>query len=66
MDIALSLPQLIGIPDFGRQNNMSRAQAYYTVNNMPASVKIRIGGRLWLNANRLAEYLENGGDIARL
>lgn len=59
------LPRLIRVwPDWGQPNGMSRAQAYAAADRMPAGVKIKIGGRLRLNADRLREYLEAGGDLA--
>jgi hypothetical protein len=32
---------------------------------MPVGVKVKIGGRLRLNADKLAAYLEAGGDLAQ-
>jgi hypothetical protein len=43
---------------------MTRSAAYAAVDRMPAGVKVKIGGRIRLNAERLAEYLQAGGDFA--
>ncbi len=66
MNIAqvVAMPVLIRIPDWGAQNGMTRSQSYAAVDKMPASVKVRIGGRLRLHADRLRQYLNDGGDLA--
>lgn len=68
MECAFSkpLPRLIRVwPDWGQPNGMSRAQAYAAADRMPVGIKVKIGGRLRLNADRLREYLEAGGDLAK-
>ena len=60
----VDLPTLLRVPEWGAQSGMTRSQAYAAVERMPAGVKIKIGGRVRLNAQRLAEYLQAGGDFA--
>lgn len=60
----LSLPTLLRVPEWGAQCGMTRSAAYAAVDRMPAGVKVKIGGRIRLNAERLAEYLQAGGDFA--
>ena len=58
-------PTLIKIwPTWGQENGLSRAAAYAAANKMPPGVRVQIGGRLRLNSQRLAEYLNSGGDLA--
>jgi hypothetical protein len=60
------LPRLIKPwPDWGQANGLSRGATYAAVDRMPPGVRIKIGGRLRLNADKLREYLEAGGDLAR-
>lgn len=61
---ATTLPRLIRVwPDWGQPNGMSRAQAYAAADKLPVGVRVKIGHRLRLNADRLAEYLQAGGDL---
>lgn len=60
----LKVPTLIKIPDWGLANGFSRAQAYAAADKMPPGVRVKIGGRLRLNAEKLAAYLQAGGDLA--
>ena len=64
MQDAAKIPTLIKIPEWGRANGFSRAQAYAAADKMPPGVRVKIGGRLRLNAEALAEYLRVGGDLA--
>lgn len=60
-----ALPRLLKPwPDWGQANDMTRAQTYAAVDRMPVGVKLKIGNRLRLNADRLNDYLQAGGDLA--
>ena len=52
-----TLGELLGIA--------SRSQTYAAAEQLPVGVKVKIGGRLRLNAQRLNEYLAAGGDLAQ-
>lgn len=61
-----ALPRLIKVwPDFGQAQNMTRSQAYGFASRLPQDIKVKVGKRLRLNADRLAKYLEAGGDLAQ-
>ena len=60
----VDLPTLLRVSEWAAQNGMTRSAAYAAVGRMPAGVKVKIGGRVRLNAQRLAEYLQAGGDFA--
>lgn len=60
----VDLPTLLRVPEWGAQSGMTRSAAYAAVDRMPPGVKVKIGGRVRLNAQRLAEYLQAGGDYA--
>ena len=65
MSVASKLPKLISIwPDFGQSVGLTRGQSYSAANQMPAGVKVQIGGRVLLNEERLLAYLRSGGDLA--
>jgi hypothetical protein len=65
-DEVRDVPRLIKVwPEWGHSNGMTRHQAYATADSMPVGVKVKIGGRLRLNADKLAAYLEAGGDLAQ-
>ena len=65
MSVASKLPKLISIwPDFGQSVGLTRGQSYNAANQMPANVRVQIGGRVWLNEERLLAYLRSGGDLA--
>lgn len=58
------LPTLIKVwPDWGQRAGLSRVQAYDCANRMPPGVRIKLGNRVRLNVDRLAEWLAAGGSI---
>lgn len=60
------LPTLIKVwPDWGQSCSMTRAAAYAAADKMPAGVRVKIGGRLRLNAQALRDYLLRGGDLGQ-
>lgn len=59
------LPTLIRVwPDWGQQAGLSRVQAYDCANRMPAGVRIKMGNRVRLDVDRLADWLAKGGNLA--
>ena len=59
----LALPNLLRPwPDWGRSVGFSRAQTYSAYDKLPANCKTRLGGRVFILADRLKDFLESGGD----
>lgn len=58
------LPTLIKVAEFAQKAGLSRSQAYEVVRRMPEGVKVRLGGRVRLNLDRLCDWLSQGGNIA--
>lgn len=64
MSTIIALPTLIPVwPDFGKSCGLSRGQSYVAASHLPVGVRVTVGGRTWLNADKLASYLESGGDL---
>lgn len=65
METVTALPKLIKVwPDWGQPAGLSRVQAYEAANRMPPGVRVKLGHRVRLNVDRLAEWLEQGGNLA--
>lgn len=59
------LPTLIKVwPDWGQRAGLSRVQSYECANQMPPGVRIKLGNRVRLNVDRLADWLSKGGSLA--
>lgn len=58
-------PNLIKVEQFAKDANLSRTQAYGVVAKMPDGVKVRLGGRVRLNEDKLKEWIEQGGNVAK-
>lgn len=58
-------PELIRVwPDWAQQAGLSRKAAYDSVRKMPLGVRVKLGRRVRINAKRLAEWLDKGGDLS--
>ena len=59
---AVKIPQMIKVwPDLGQRVGLGRQASYALADSMPEDIKIRMGRRIRLNAERLAAWLEAGG-----
>lgn len=59
------LPKLIKVwPDWGQQAGLNRVQAYDCAGKMPPGIRIKLGNRVRLNADRLVDWLNSGGHLA--
>lgn len=56
--------RLLKIPEWGAQNGLNPSRAYYFASKLPPGVRVKIGGQLRLNAERLEAYLAAGGELA--
>ncbi len=57
------LPTLITVQEFAKVMHVTRAVAYAIVDNMPPGVKVKFGGRVRVNQDRLREWIEAGADF---
>lgn len=55
------LPRLIDAETFAGQAGLSKVMAYDLIKKMPRGVVIKLGRRVRLDADRLADWLRAGG-----
>lgn len=60
----ITLPTLITVKDLGKQWGLSTPQAYDAARRLPAGVKVVLGRRIRINAERFTEWLEAGGELS--
>lgn len=64
MNVVSAIPHLIRVwPDFGQQAGLSRVQSYEVASRMPPGIRIKLGNRLRLDAQKLSAWLAAGGNL---
>ena len=56
-----NLPPLLRVEEFAEHWGLSRPQAYEAIRRLPPGVRVNLGRRIRVNADKLVEWLEGGG-----
>jgi len=57
------LSKLVKITEWARTAGLTQSKAYKAVSLMPNGVRVQLGGRVYLNLDRLSDWLEKGGNV---